>query len=169
MMRLKAFKAAAVAVALSVTAVVSVAMAQGGGQHEGGHGGRGMKWHGRGDFGGTPWLADLNLTDAQKAQMKQIHDSHSATIQSLSGEMRAKRQEVRQLSMGESFDESLVRQKLTEIAGIEAKLMGEQFRIHQETLGVLTPEQKTQLEQKKEQFKNKWKERREQKAPGAAQ
>jgi Spy/CpxP family protein refolding chaperone len=83
--------------------------------------------------------------------------------------MRAKRQELRQLTTGETFDEATVRAKLTEIAAIEAKLMGEQFKIHQETLGVLTPEQKTELQQKREQFQNKWKERREQKAPGAVQ
>ena len=40
-------------------------------------------------------------------------------------------------------------------AGLQAKLMGEQFRMRQEMLSVLTPEQKTQLEQKRAEFKAK--------------
>ena len=39
------------------------------------------------------------------------------------------------------------------MAGLEAKLMGERFKLHQETLSVLTAEQKAQLEQSKAQFK----------------
>jgi Spy/CpxP family protein refolding chaperone len=79
--------------------------------------------------------------------------------------MRAKRQEIRQASQGGAFDEALVRQKLTEIASIEAKLMAEQNRIHQEMLTVLTPEQKTKLEQMREEFKTRMNERRTRKEP----
>ena len=39
------------------------------------------------------------------------------------------------------------------MASLEAKLMGEEFKLHQETLSVLTAEQKAQLEQSKAQFK----------------
>ena len=42
-------------------------------------------------------------------------------------------------------------QKLTEAASIEARLMGERFRLRQETLAVLTAEQRQQLEQRKQQ------------------
>ena len=45
-------------------------------------------------------------------------------------------------------------------AALQAKLMGEEFRLRQESLPVLTPEQKTQLEQRREQFKNRRGERR---------
>ena len=46
-------------------------------------------------------------------------------------------------------------QKLTEAAGLQAKLMGEEFRMRQESMAVLTPEQKTQLEQRRAEFKAK--------------
>jgi Spy/CpxP family protein refolding chaperone len=49
----------------------------------------------------------------------------------------------------------LATQKLQESASLQAKLMGEQFRMRQEMLSVLTPEQKTQLEQKRAEFKAK--------------
>jgi len=39
------------------------------------------------------------------------------------------------------------------MASLEAKLMGEQFKLHQDMLSVLTAEQKAQLEQSKAQFK----------------
>ena len=102
---------------------------------------------------------NLDLTDAQKAQMKQIRESHSQTLRPLMAQIRAKRQEIRQASQGGTFNEALVAQKLSEIAPLEAKLMGEQSRLHQETLAVLTAEQKAKLEQSREQRKSRWAER----------
>jgi protein CpxP len=100
----------------------------------------------------------LNLTEDQKAKMKQIRESFAATNKPLHEQLRAKRQELRQASEGGTFNEALATQKLTEIAPLEAKLMAAQAKLHQEMLSVLTAEQKAQLEQSKAQFK----ERREQ-------
>ena len=69
--------------------------------------------------------------------------------------MAAKRQELRAASEGGTFNEALATQKLQEMAGLQAKLMGEEFKNRQEMLSILTPEQKTQLEQKRAEFKNK--------------
>ena len=97
----------------------------------------------------------LNLTDDQKAKMKQIGESFRERTQSLHQQLRAKRQELRQASEGGTFNEALATQKLQESASLQAKLMGEQFRMRQEMLAVLTPEQKTQMEQKRAEFKAK--------------
>jgi protein CpxP len=97
----------------------------------------------------------ITLTDDQKAKMKQISESFHGRTQSLHQELRAKRQELRQATAGGTFNEALVTQKLQESAGLQAKLMGEQFKLHQEMLTVLTPEQRTQMEQLREQFKTK--------------
>jgi protein CpxP len=114
--------------------------------HGEGHG-RG-KGHGRrGGFGRGGMFEKLNLTDDQKARMKQIRESFGERTKSLHEQLRAKRQELRQASEGGTFNEALATQKLTEAASLEAKLMGEKFRMHQEMQSVLTPEQKTQLEQ----------------------
>lgn len=119
------------------------------------------QWQGRGGRdGGMMGFRNLDLTDAQKAQIKQIRESHRQSVRPIMEQIRAKRQEIRQASEGGSFNEALVSQKLAEIAPLEAKLMGEQFRIRQETLSVLTPEQKTKLDQSREQMKSKWAERR---------
>ena len=121
------------------------------GQHKG-HGMRGMR--ARGFFRG------LNLTEDQKAKMKQIRESFAESNKSLREQLRAKRQELRQASEGGTFNEALATQKLTEIAPLEAKLMAERAKLHQEMLSVLTAEQKAQLEQAKAQFKTRRAERR---------
>jgi periplasmic protein CpxP/Spy len=113
--------------------------------------GEGMK---HGFHGGGAFLNRLNLTDDQKAKIKQIRQSFAESNKPLRDQLRAKRQELRQASEGGTFNEALATQKLTEMAGLQAKLMGERFKLRQEMLSVLTPEQKAQLEQLKAQFKN---------------
>ncbi len=112
--------------------------------------GEGLK---RGFHRGDAFFNRLNLTDDQKAKIKQLRESFAATNKPLFEQLRAKRQELRQASEGGTFNEALATQKLTEMAGLQAKLMGERFKLHQEMLSVLTSEQKTQLEQLKAQFK----------------
>jgi Spy/CpxP family protein refolding chaperone len=126
---------------------------KGWGEREGG-GDHGWREHRGGGMHGMMFKG-LNLTDDQKAKMKQISQSFRERTQSLRQELQAKRQELRQASEGNTFDEALATQKLQESASLQAKLMGEQFRMHQEMLSVLTPEQKTQLEQKRAEFKAK--------------
>ena len=94
-----------------------------------------------------------NLTEEQKAQMKQIRQSFGERNKPLREQLRAKHQELRQASEGGTFNEALATQKLTEIAPLEAKLMGDRQKLHQEMLSVLTAEQKAQLEQSRAQFK----------------
>ncbi|HZS06541.1 MAG TPA: Spy/CpxP family protein refolding chaperone [Blastocatellia bacterium] len=104
--------------------------------------------HGRhGDWMPGGFARGLNLTDAQKAQMKQLSQSFRERTQPLRNELRAKHEALREASQGSTFNEALATQKLTEMAAVEAKLMGERFRMRQEMLALLTPEQKTQLEQ----------------------
>jgi protein CpxP len=124
-----------------------------GGRGEGkGRGGRG--WDGERGGGGMMFKG-IDLTDDQKAKMKQISESFRERTRSLHQQLSAKRQELRQASEGGTFNEALATQKLQESASLQAKLMGEQFKMHQEMLTVLTPEQKTQLEQKRAEFKAK--------------
>ena len=118
--------------------------------------GEGRGWggrkEGRGHFG---MLRGITLTDDQKARLEQIHQGFAERTKPLREQLHAKRQELRQVNEGGTFNEALTTQKLQDMAGLEAKLMGEQFKLRQETLSVLTPEQKTQLEQKRLEFKNK--------------
>ncbi|MDX6577170.1 MAG: motif family protein [Blastocatellia bacterium] len=117
--------------------------------------GHGKGWGGRGEGMGGGMLRGLNLTADQKAKIKQIGQTSRESTKSLRQELQTKRQALHQASEGGTFDEALATQKLTETAALEAKLMGERFRMRQEMLSVLTPEQKTQLDQKRAEFKAK--------------
>ena len=121
--------------------------------------------HGGGRMRGGAFFHQLNLTEDQKTKLKQIRESFAERNKPLREELRAKRQELRQANQGGTFNEALATQKLTEMAGLQAKMMSEQVRLHQEMLSVLTPEQKTQLEQQKAQFKARRGERRAQPRP----
>jgi periplasmic protein CpxP/Spy len=124
-------------------------------------------WHGErrdhrgGERGGHRHMMfrGLNLTDEQKAKMKEIGQAFRERTQSLRQELQAKREELRQANAGGTFNEALTTQKLQESAGLRAKLMGEQFKLRQEMMAILTPEQKAQLEQKRAEFKQRWSER----------
>ncbi|MDX6614789.1 MAG: motif family protein [Blastocatellia bacterium] len=124
----------------------------GGREERGGGGGR---HEGRGGRMGGMMLAGVNLTDDQKARVKSISEGFRGRTKSLHEQIQAKRQELRQSSEGGTFNEALATQKLQETAGLQARLMAEQFNMRQQILGVLTAEQKTQLEQKRAEFKAK--------------
>src|SRR6201989_1105178 len=124
--------------ALALAVPVAIAQTTGGdqnaqpqGTHE--HHGKGrFRRHrgGRGEFGkhfgGGMMFRGLNLTDAQKASLKQIHESFGERTKTLREQLRAKHQELRQAESGGTFNEAIAAQKLTELAPIQAKLMAEQ-------------------------------------------
>ena len=145
--------AVALATPIALAQNASTGQAKQPGQHaewRGEHGERGGKRGGR--FGGGMFKS-IELSDAQKAQMKQLHESFAERTKGLREQLRANHAELRQANEGGTFNEALATQKLTEAAGLQAKLMGEEFKLHQDTLAILTPEQKTQLEQRRAQFK----------------
>lgn len=166
MNKLGRFKMLAIATLSVIALAASIAFAQSGttGQDNQAQGAR-REWRGRGrgDHKGHGFgrmhrggsFRQLNLTDDQKAKMKQIRESFAKGNKPLREQLRAKRQELRQASEGGTFNEALATQKLTEMSALQAKLMGERFKLHQEMLSVLTAEQKTQLEQSKAQRKTR--------------
>jgi protein CpxP len=135
---------------LAVAQKVKTEMQDGKGRHA--WQGQGMK---RGSRHGGALFSRLNLTDDQKAKLTSMRESFGSTNKPLMEQLRAKRQELRQASEGGTFNEALATQKLTEMAGLQAKLMGARFQLQQQELSVLTPEQKTQLDQLKAQFKER--------------
>jgi protein CpxP len=146
----------AISIGMALAIAAPFALAQSGDKGDGVHKNR-SEWRGRrgGDRVMGSFFGKLDLTDAQKAQLKQIRETSHQSLLPISKEIRAKRQEIRQASQGGAFDEALLTRKLTEIAPLEAKLMSERHRLHQEMLAVLTPEQKAKLEQSREEMKAK--------------
>lgn len=140
---------------------------------KGGHGGHRGGKRGGGEFGGRGGhfgggFRGVELTDAQKASMKQLRVGFGERTKSLREQLHAKRQELRQAESGTTFNEQLAAQKLAEASVLQAKLMAEEFKLRQESLALLTPEQKTQLEQRRqqrEQRREQWKAQRGTQAP----
>jgi periplasmic protein CpxP/Spy len=172
MKRLGKIKTTAFAAIATVAVAAPVALAQTAGQEgrqrpraEGrGEGkgfgeGRGHRGGGFGhrDFGG---FHGVELTEDQKTRLQQIRQGFGERTQSLREQLRAKRQELRQAEQGATFNEAFAAQKLSEAAAIEARLMGERFRMRQESLSVLTAEQRQQLEQRKQQREQRRQQRR---------
>jgi len=146
------FKTLAIATLSAIALAASIAVAQTV-NTDGGRGGH--KGHSWGGMRAGGFFRQLNLTEDQKTKLKQIRENFAQSNKPLRDQLRAKRQELRQASEGGTFNEALATQKLTEIAPLEAKLMGEQQKLHQEMLSVLTAEQKAQLEQSRAQFKGR--------------
>ena len=171
MNKLGRFKVLAIATLSAIALAASIAVAQSVTPDQGNaqgtrterRGGRGQhKGHGSGGMRDGGFFGQLNLTEDQKAKVKQIRESFAERNKPLTEQLRAKRQELRQANEGGTFNEALATQKLTEMASLEAKLMGERSKLHQEILSVLTAEQKAQLEQSRAQFKTRRGERRNQ-------
>ncbi|MEN3335860.1 MAG: motif family protein [Blastocatellia bacterium] len=160
MKQLSRIQKLAMACAMVCALAVPVVMAQSSGDDtKGGRQGHFGHRGGHGDFA-MMGFRQLDLSDAQKAQLKQIHESHRQAIAPIAEQIKAKRQEIHAASQGGAVNESVITQKLTEIAPLEAKMIAERARIHQESLAVLTADQKAKLDQMREQAKTRWAERR---------
>ena len=161
MKKLGKFKILAIATLSAIALAASIGVAQAVKTARDGQRSR-AEWRGRGERKDDGWggmrggfLKQLNLTDDQKAKIKQLRDSFDERNKPLREQLHAKRQELRQATEGGTFDEALVTQKLTDMAGLQAKLMGQEFKLHPDMQSLLTAEQKAQLEQAKAHFKTR--------------
>jgi Spy/CpxP family protein refolding chaperone len=133
-------------------------------QQQGAPGPGGQERHGRGGFGGGGFFESLNLTDAQKEQMKQIAERYRQSFKAnRQPGARGERRGFDPLS-GAPFDEAAVRAA----AQARANRMVEEEVAHAhmmyEMYNVLTSEQKSQLateRQQREQKRQEWRARRQ--------
>ncbi|MBV9924243.1 MAG: Spy/CpxP family protein refolding chaperone [Acidobacteria bacterium] len=140
---------------------------QGGGQgraerpwgHKGEGEGRGRRG-GFGPFGGR-FGDDLNLTDAQREQLRQIEERYRSTFESRRGPRRGERPAYDPLSEG-AFNEAAVRAAAQARANEEVEREVSRARMMHEMYNVLTPEQKAQLaaarqqrEQRRQEFRTR--------------
>ena len=111
--------------------------------------------------GGIERLAEkLNLSDAQKAQIKQIREASKAQNQPLRENMKSIRQQLNAAAADGNFDESQIQSLAAQQADIMAKLTVERLRAKSQTFAVLTPEQQTQARALKEQMKERFQNRK---------
>jgi periplasmic protein CpxP/Spy len=114
-----------------------------------GHGGRGEHQ----PFG---WLGrDLNLTDAQKAQLKQIADNHRQATKSLWDQRKALESTGYDPFQEGTFNEAAARAAAQARANLEVELQVAHARMQSEMFAILTPDQKTKLIQSRQQHRQR--------------
>ncbi len=127
---------------LSLVLLAGSALAQGGpAEHKFGRGG----FHGGPMFG--MMLHRLDLTDAQKAQVKQIMTQERPALKPLMQQMAQGRTQLRQLALSGNFSEDQARSIATQQSQNMTEMMVQRARIENEVFQVLTPDQKTKLTQ----------------------
>ena len=118
------------------------------GRGRGGPGGPGRPFdsaQGR-PLAGLP-LRELNLTDAQREQVKQIVDSRQQELRAIGERAMAAREALHAATTSPSFDEGLIRAKAAEMASIEADLAVSRARNFADVFQLLTPEQQAKVKE----------------------
>ena len=131
---------------------------------------------GRGGFGGPmALLRQLDLTDEQRAQVRQVMESHRDELRAVGERVMAAHRAQEDAVTAPQFDEQVIRAKSAELAAVEADAAVLRAKLHSEVFALLTPEQqakaaelKTQREAEAQQFRDRareWmKERRQRQA-----
>lgn len=107
-------------------------------------------FHHHGEF----WR-ELNLSQAQKKEIKEIRKGERPKIQPLINQLKAGRDELVQLRKNGKFDEAKVRAIAEEQSKTLANVIVERERILYKIRAVLTPEQRAKLDKMHESCKGK--------------
>jgi len=114
----------------------------------GGPGGPGRFGGPGGPMGMLPMLGrEMNLTDAQRDQIKAIVDSHRDEWKAIFDREWTAREALNAAITGDAVNDALVRQKSAELAAVEADAAVARAHAFAEVTQVLTPDQKAQLKQ----------------------
>jgi protein CpxP len=100
-----------------------------------------------GPMGVLPMINRLNLTDAQRDQVRGLAESNRDANQALGERARAAHEALQAAITAETFDEGAIRAASAEVASVDADLAVAHAKLHSEILQVLTPEQRTQLKE----------------------
>ena len=168
-MRVTKWKIMSGALVLAAALLLGVGVAgfaqQGPERHwDGGGGPHGERGPHGGPGGFVPFLRDLNLSDAQKAQVKQIMDSFESSTKPLRDRLEALHEsEVSTLFKDGAFDEAAVRALAQERANVMVEMDVARARMMSQVYAILTPEQKALVAQRRQQMEQKrqeWKQKR---------
>jgi protein CpxP len=129
----------------------------------GGPGGPGG-FFGRGPGGpGGPlaMLRGLDLTEEQRAQVRQIVDGHADELKAIDERMREARKAENDAVTAQAFDESAIRARSAELSAVMADAAVLHAKVHGEVFAVLTPEQQAKAAELKAQFQSRMEQFRE--------
>ena len=115
------------------------------------HGGQGMRHR-----GAMRMMHGLNLTDEQKTQLRAIKDANKPSQETM--------QELRTLAIAK-HDGTITAEQQTRLATLKTQVREKAAAIHEQIKGILTAEQKQQIEQRKLETKQRMQERKQMRQP----
>jgi len=133
-MKISKFQIVIVALALMLVAAAGVAQTV---EHK--------HFHHRGGFGEMLPFHAVDLTDAQKAQIKQLYANAKPTMQPLFQQEHQNHEAMVQLITSGSFDEAKAQALAQQSAQIHAQIEVQHAQITAQAYQLLTPEQKTKM------------------------
>ncbi len=107
------------------------------GKRGGHHRGMGMAFRG------------IDLTEEQKAKVKELRTANRSSLQPVMESLKANREKMQELTANGAFDEAHVTALANEQASLSAKLIVERQRIKSQMFSILTDEQKAKLAEMK--------------------
>ena len=84
---------------------------------------------------------ELQLTDQQKQQLKEIFAKNRPQAEPLMKQMQAERRALRALIQADTIDEAAIRAQSAKVAAVEADMAVHHARVAKEIRAILTPEQ----------------------------
>jgi Spy/CpxP family protein refolding chaperone len=119
-----------------------------------------------------PMIMDrLNLTDAQRSQVKSVLQAHSSDLKAVGDRAFAAHQALEAVISADTVDESAIRARSADVATVEADMAVMRAQIRAEVWQILTPDQQQQaktLQAQMEQRMQQGRQRHSMKQSGAA-
>jgi Spy/CpxP family protein refolding chaperone len=108
-----------------------------------------------------PGLRALELTDAQREQIRGIAKTHEAEFREIGDRLRTAHESVSALVTADTVDEAAIRARSAELGAVEADAAVMRARVHQEVFSVLTAEQQAKAKELRAQMQERAKQRME--------
>lgn len=144
------------------TAVAIAQPPQGGGAGIGGPG-RGPRGGGPRGFGGADLgLRGVDLTDAQKEQLRTIMESHKQELEQVRTKMREAHQGLAAAVDAQTVDEATIRARSTTLATAMADEAILRAKVRAEVQGILTAEQLQKMQERKAEMQKRREGRKQQ-------
>ena len=110
----------------------------------GGPGGRGGPG---GPMGALGTINRLDLSDAQRDQIKGIVDSRREETNALADRARSGHEALQAAVTADTFDEGTIRARSSDVASVEADMAVARARLHADVLQILTSDQQSKLKE----------------------
>jgi periplasmic protein CpxP/Spy len=104
-------------------------------------------------------LRELELTDAQREQLRGVMQSHQAEFREIGDRLRTAREALHAAVTADAVDEPAIRARSADVAAIEADAAVLRARVHQEVFSLLTAEQQAKAKELKAEAEARLKER----------